>query len=336
MKLYRKLLFPFVPLYYVVAWVRNILYDVGIKKSVAYDFPVICVGNLSVGGTGKTPMIEYLIDLLVKDYNVATLSRGYKRKTKGFQLATEHATAETLGDEPFQFYSKFKNKIHVAVDTNRVHGIETLKSIDDQLDVILLDDAFQHRKVKAGFNILLTTYTDIYTKDYVLPAGNLREPSSGANRAQIIVVTKCPSGLTPRDQALIIKDLNPKSYQAVFFSWVMYSDELQSFDSSIKIDDLKAFTLVTGIANANPLVNYLKGKQLVFEHLNYNDHYEFTLQDISELKKKELIVTTEKDFMRLQKYESLRGKLFYLPIQIAIEDSLRFDALIKKFVISKQ
>lgn len=336
MKLYRQLLFPFVPVYYGVTWLRNKLYDVGLKKSVAFDFPVICVGNLSVGGTGKTPMIEYLIDLLKNDYKVATLSRGYKRKTKGFQLANDNATAETLGDEPFQFYSKFKKNIQVAVDTDRVHGIEMLQAIDNPLEIILLDDAFQHRKVKAGFNILLTTYADIYTKDYVLPAGNLREPISGAKRAQIIVVTKCPKSLSNSEKERIIKELNPNTDQSVFFSSVVYSDILKSFNRGMKVTDLKAFTLVTGIANSRPLVDYLKGKHLTFEHLNYKDHYEFTQQDIAELNTKELIVTTEKDFMRLQKYKSLEEKLFYLPIQIAIDDLLKFDALIKEFVLSKQ
>jgi tetraacyldisaccharide 4'-kinase len=335
-KFYRKILFPFVAVYYVVTWLRNKLYDVGIKKSVAFNLPVICVGNLSVGGTGKTPMIEYLIEMLKNEYKVATLSRGYKRKTKGFQLATENDTDETLGDEPFQFYSKFKNTIHVAVDAERTHGIKTLQKLENSPEIILLDDAFQHRKVKAGFNILLTTYADIYTKDYVLPAGNLREPVSGAKRAQIIVVTKCPLDLTESEKEQITKELNPEAYQSVFFSSVVYSDVLQSIDGSMKILDLKTFTLATGIANAKPLVDYLKGKHLAFEHLNYKDHYEFTEQDIAELNTKELIVTTEKDFMRLQKYKSLKEKLFYLPITIAIDDSLKFDGLIKEFVASKR
>ena len=156
----------------MVTCLRNKFYDLGIKKSESYNFPVICVGNLSVGGTGKTPMIEYLIDLLKDDYKIATLSRGYKRKTKGFQLANENSTAESLGDEPFQFYNKFKKDILVAVDADRSNGIEKLKQLDNPPDVILLDDAFQHRKVKAGFNILLTTYSNPYFKDIVLPTGN--------------------------------------------------------------------------------------------------------------------------------------------------------------------
>lgn len=336
MKFYRKIFFPFVPVYYAITCVRNKLYDVGIKKSVSFDFPVICVGNLSVGGTGKTPMIEYLIDLLKDEYGVATLSRGYKRKTKGFQLATESDSAETIGDEPFQFYSKFKNSIQVAVDVDRVHGIETLQAIKKPPEVILLDDAFQHRKVKAGLNILLTTYDDIYTKDYVLPAGDLREPISGAKRAHIIVVTKCPLDLTEQEKNKIKKDINPKKNQSVFFSSIVYSNTLKSVNNSKKMDDLSAFTLVTGIANAQPLVDYLKGRNLKFEHLNFKDHHEFTQQDISELNKKKRIVTTEKDFMRLQETTLLKEKLFYLPIQLTIDNSTKFDGLIKNYVTFKQ
>ena len=167
MKLLRNISFPLVPLYYLVTWTRNKLYDLDIKKSKSYDLPVICVGNLSVGGTGKTPMIEYLIKLLNESHNVATLSRGYKRKTSGFQIADVNSSAETIADEPFQFYNKFKEKITVAVDSDRQNGIEKLQSNNDSLDVILLDDAFQHRKVMAGFNILLTTYNNLYVNDFL-------------------------------------------------------------------------------------------------------------------------------------------------------------------------
>ena len=179
MKFIRIILFPIVPIYYLVTWLRNKLYDTGIKSSKSYDFPVICVGNLSTGGTGKTPMIEYLIRLLKDEKSLATLSRGYKRKTEGFVLADENANANTIGDEPFQFYTKF-NAIAVAVDSDRQNGIAQLRKLKIQPEVILLDDAYQHRKVKAGFNILLTAYNNLYYKDMVLPTGNLREPRSGA------------------------------------------------------------------------------------------------------------------------------------------------------------
>ena len=332
MNLIRNILFPFVPVYYVVTRLRNTLYDLGVKKSVSYDFPVICVGNLSVGGTGKTPMIEYLIDLLKDEFNLATLSRGYKRKTKGFQLANEFSNAETLGDEPFQFYNKFKNDILVAVDADRIHAIKQLRKLENLPEVVLLDDAFQHRRVKAGFNILLTTYQNPYFLDCVLPTGNLREPKNGYKRANIIVITKCPENLSYDEKHGFIKQIYPKENQHVFFSSISYSSEVISEENKKSMDSLTNFTLVTGIANAHPLVNFLKKKHLEFEHLNFKDHYEFSQQDISVLEKKELIVTTEKDFMRLKKYETLKSKLFYLPISVKLDDKVRFDALIKAFV----
>jgi len=333
-KFYRKLFFPFVPVYYSVTWLRNKLYDLGIKKSVSFDFPVICVGNLSTGGTGKTPMIEYLIKLLKEDYSIATLSRGYKRKTKGFQLADLNAASESIGDEPFQFYSKFKNDIQVAVDSDRVNGIKSLKSLKKSPEIILLDDAFQHRRVKAGLNILLTTYDALFVDDFVLPAGNLREPRSGYKRANMLVVTKCPKGLSETDKINIIKRIQPSEIQNVFFSSIEYSDTIKSIENEIKLEALNEFTLVTGIANAKPLVGFLKGKQLKFEHLNFQDHYGFSLNDIEELSKKKLIITTEKDFMRLLKYTSLKDKLFYLPITVSVSESDKFEFLIKEFVLS--
>ncbi|MCF8272277.1 MAG: tetraacyldisaccharide 4'-kinase [Flavobacteriaceae bacterium] len=336
MKFYRKLLFPLVPVYYAVTWLRNVLYDLGVKKSVSFGVPVICVGNLSVGGTGKTPMIEYLIALLKNDFSIATLSRGYKRKTKGFQLADINASAEILGDEPFQFYSKFKNDIQVAVDSNRVNGIETLLSLKKSPEIILLDDAFQHRKVKAGLNILLSTYNAFFVDDFVLPAGNLREPKSGYKRAHIIIVTKCPIDLSEREKNVIIDKINPLDYQTVFFSSIEYSNVVRSFNNDKNLMDFNDFTLVTGIANAQPLVDFLNSKQLKFEHLNFQDHYEFTSSDIDELSRKNQIITTEKDFMRLQNYSVLKEKLFYLPITVNISKSDKFSALIKQFVSSKK
>lgn len=332
MKLLRKIFFPFVPFYYMVTWTRNKLYDFGIKKSISFNFPVICVGNLSVGGTGKTPMIEYLIHLLKDDYAVATLSRGYMRKTKGFQLANANHSAESLGDEPFQFYNKFKNRILVAVDSDRVHGIQQLRSLDNPPQVVLLDDAFQHRKVKAGFNILLTAYNNLYTNDLVLPTGNLREPNQGAKRANVIIITKCPDTLGLVEQNAIIKEIDPRSNQHVFFSSIDYSNEVFSMEGRMKVDELKDFTLVTGIANAHPLIGFLRKKNLEFEHLNFKDHHEFSKQEIMEFQKKTMIVTTEKDFMRLKQYESLNGILFFLPIQISISDPLKFNNLINDFV----
>jgi len=204
MKIIRALLFPIMPIYYLVTWLRNVLYDKGIKSSKSYDLPIICIGNLSTGGTGKTPMVEYLIGLLKDEKNVATLSRGYGRKTTGFLLADEEATVESIGDEPYQFYYKFNKSIQVAVDENRQNGIETLTHIKLKPEVIILDDAFQHRKVKAGLNILLTTYNKPFYNAVVLPTGDLREPRTGAKRAQIIVVTKCPKLSSKAEEAMLM------------------------------------------------------------------------------------------------------------------------------------
>ncbi|ARV10281.1 tetraacyldisaccharide 4'-kinase [Winogradskyella sp. PC-19] len=331
MKILRILLFPIVPIYFFVTWLRNRFYDSGVKPSQSYDFPVICVGNLSTGGTGKTPMIEYLIRLLQSDKKVATLSRGYKRVTKGFLLADENVNVDMVGDEPFQFYNKF-NDIYVAVDEDRQHGITELRSFEPQPEVVLLDDAYQHRKVKAGFNILLTSFGKLYTIDMVLPTGNLREPKSGAKRANVIVVTKCPNDLTEDKKASIIRRINPKNYQSVFFSSIKYCDTIYSSESEMSLETLSTFTLVTGIANATPLVKYLKSKTLDFEHLEYGDHYNFTIKDIELLEQKELILTTEKDYMRLLEVESLRSKLYYISIEVTLDKPLTFDSLIKDFV----
>ncbi|RZN82429.1 MAG: tetraacyldisaccharide 4'-kinase [Winogradskyella sp.] len=331
MKILRILLFPIVPIYFLVTWTRNRLYDSGIKSSKTYDFPLICVGNLSTGGTGKTPMIEYLIRLLSEKKKIATLSRGYKRITKGFLLADEDANVDTVGDEPFQFYKKFKN-IYVAVDENRQHGITELRNLNPKPEVILLDDAYQHRKVKPGFNILLTSYGKLYSKDIVLPTGNLREPKSGAKRADIIVVTKCPDDLSEEKKTSIVRQIAPKNHQNVFFSNIKYSDKVISESSEKTLQDMVSFTLVTGIANAKPLVEFLKSKTLDFEHLEYGDHYNFTIKDIELLEQKDLILTTEKDYMRLLDVESLRSKLLYLPIEIVLDKPSEFNSLILEFV----
>ncbi|MCR8668383.1 tetraacyldisaccharide 4'-kinase [Aestuariibaculum sp. M13] len=332
MKLIRKIVFPFVPVYYLITYLRNVLYDRGLKTSSSYDFPVICVGNLSVGGTGKTPMIEYLINLLKDDHLVATLSRGYKRKTEGFQLGDEQSIVETLGDEPFQFYNKFGNDILVAVDADRRNGIKQLRVLDKTPNVILLDDAYQHRKVKAGFNILLSAYSNIYTKDWMLPTGNLREPRSGAKRANVIVITKCPDDLSESRKQHIIKAIKPESYQEVFFSSIEYDTNVYSSHETKSLETFGDFTLVTGIANANTLVKYLKEKGKHFDHLNFDDHHNFTDQEILLLSTKSTLLTTEKDFMRLKQYDVLKNRLYYLPIKTKIDRPEVFNKLVLDFV----
>ncbi|WP_339754849.1 tetraacyldisaccharide 4'-kinase [uncultured Winogradskyella sp.] len=331
MKFIRIILFPIVPIYYIVTWLRNKLYDLGIKYSKSYDFPVVCVGNLSTGGTGKTPMIEYLIRLLKDDNSIATLSRGYKRKTEGFVLADENTNVNSIGDEPFQFYSKF-NDIIVAVDGNRQSGITQLRKLKQQPDVILLDDAYQHRKVKAGFNILLTAYNNLYYKDIVLPTGNLREPSSGAKRADIIVVTKCRKDISEDEKNMIISKIKLQNHQKLFFSYIDYADTVISSFKSLKLATLQKFTLVTGIANAKPLVDFLANKGLKFDHLEYGDHYNFKASDIEDFADKSLIITTEKDYVRLSNNESLKDNLYYLPIQIKIDKAEIFNTAITSFI----
>ena len=330
MKLLRYILFPIVPIYYLVTWWRNKFYDLDLKSSKSYDLPIICVGNLSTGGTGKTPMTEYLIRLLKTNYQLAVLSRGYGRKTKGFILADYYATAETIGDEPFQFYSKFKGNVSVVVDEKRQHGIEKLLTLKTP-EIIILDDAFQHRKVKASLNILLTAYDNLYCNDIVLPTGNLREPRAGAERANIIVVTKCPLDITSLEKVGIIKKLNPLTHQAVYFSSISYSDIVLSANDNLPLDDLKAkkVTLVTGIANPKPLIDYLESKSIRFEHLNFKDHHVFSASEIETLQQKEFILTTEKDYMRLQdSFKSNPSQLWYLPISFTIDNNDKFDAQI--------
>ena len=340
MKLIRKLLFPIVPIYWLVTWFRNKLYDLGVKESISYDFPLIAVGNISVGGTGKTPMVEYLIRMLKPKYNLGTLSRGYGRASEGFVLADHNSTSLDLGDEPMQFHVKYPD-INVAVDGNRRRGLKKLFELGTPPDVVLLDDAFQHRKVKAGFYILLTSYHNLYSRDLVLPTGDLREPRSGAKRADMIVVTKCPESLTEDDQQRIRKELRPNNGQQLFFSTIAYSDYLYSGNAEQRLDFLKDqnFTLLTGIANPQPFIDYYKSLELSFEHLNYPDHYNFTDKDIRLLKEKDLVVTTEKDYMRLKDHlpEEI---LWYHPIKMQFLDhpegfkSLIFDYIKKQDSLS--
>ncbi len=332
MKLLRNIFFPIVPIYYVVTWLRNSLYDLGLKSSTSYQTPIICVGNLSVGGTGKSPTIEYLIRFLSESYKVATLSRGYKRESSGFIIADNNATAISIGDEPFQFYKKFKDVI-VAVDADRRHGISQLIN-QKEPDIILLDDAFQHRKVKAGFTVLLTSYDNLYSSDIVLPTGNLREPRSGAKRANVIIVTKCPKSITDVEKKSVTNQLKPLPHQEVFFSSIVYSERVLNENNSLALNDLKdeTFTLVTGIANPKPLEDYLDNKGLQFEHLKFKDHHNFTTDDIVRLKEKSKILTTEKDYVRLLPYFKGENKLFYLPIEFKINQSKLFEDSINAYL----
>lgn len=335
MNFLRKILFPFAILYGFITSFRNFIFDCGILKSYSFPIPVIAVGNLSVGGTGKTPQIEYLIRLLSDKYNVATLSRGYKRKSKGFILASENSNSDILGDEPFQFYKKFPN-IQVAVDANRKNGIEQLLSQTKKPDIILLDDAFQHRKVKAGFYILLTTYTDLFSQDFILPTGNLRESRSGAKRANIIIVTKCPENLSVSEQEIIEKKL--KIYNkiaSIFFTSIQYDDKIYSNIKTLNLIDLKNVDklLVAGIAKPESFFAYLQSEK--DQCLTFPDHHDFSEQDIIDINRKagnKIIITTEKDFVRLN--EKLKNdNLFYLPIKSSfLNKGELFDQKILNYV----
>ena len=332
----RKFLYPFSILYGAVMQLRNELYNRGVLPSQHFDLPVIAVGNLSTGGTGKSPMVEYLIDLLRKDYHVATLSRGYRRNSSGYILLTGQETAAEVGDEPLQFKHKFPGVV-VAVDESRTHGIKELLQEKPRPEVILLDDAFQHRKVSAGLYILLTSYGKIYKNDFVLPAGNLREPASGAKRAQVIVITKCPPDLDMQEQMDIIKKLKPRPGQEVFFSSIEYSDSVYSRNKSFSLKELQKnpFTLVTGIANPLPLVEFLQGQGLQFEHKAYSDHHNFSEDELRQLQHEELIITTEKDYMRL-KNEISREKIFYLPIKTSfLQRPEVFNSVVRSYLQKK-
>ncbi len=329
MKWIKGILFPFALLYNAITAIRNFFYDQGILRSTSFDIPIICVGNLNVGGTGKSPMVEYLIRLLKEDHQLATLSRGYKRKSTGFQIGGKDTTIDTLGDEPFQFFRKFPD-IAVAVDAHRVHGIQRILELKPDIDVVVLDDAFQHRKVRPGFSILLTAYDDPYYADWHLPMGFLRESISGRKRADLIVVTKCPQNLSKEEQERMKRKLKPYSGQEVFFTKIAYAEEVFGSDQSMQLSALKddTFVLVTGIANPKPMIDFLAEKAYTFEHLKFPDHHNFSEADIERIitiAEGKKILTTEKDFVRLQK-RLAKASLFYLPIETSfIEDKALFD-----------
>lgn len=326
-------LYPVSWLYGMGVRLRNKLFDWKLFRSKSFDVPVVCVGNLAVGGTGKTPHTEYLIRLLQQaGLNVAMLSRGYKRKSKGYVLATEETDVRRIGDEPYQIKSKFPG-IRVAVDENRCHGIEQLmKQEHPAVDVVLLDDAYQHRHVKAGLNILLTDFHRLFSDDALLPAGRLREPQSGKNRAQIVIVTKCPEDIKPIDFNIITKRLKLYPYQQLYFSSFRYGALTPLFGgkrralSSLGKDE--RVLLVTGIASPATLVEKLGAYTPHIDLCSFDDHHDFSNKDLLLIKerferlkgKDRLIVTTEKDATRLQHHpaltEALKPYLYVLPIEV--------------------
>ncbi|MGJ8684994.1 MAG: tetraacyldisaccharide 4'-kinase [Nonlabens sp.] len=302
MQLLRNLLFPFSVLYDGITTARNWAFEKGYLKQESFDVPVIVVGNLSTGGTGKTPMIEWLVNHH-QGKKIAVLSRGYGRKTSGFIEINDSHTALEVGDEPLQIKNKFGDSIVSAVCEKRVDGIQKLLS-DHSLDLILLDDAYQHRHVKASHYILLTSFDKPYYNDYLLPTGDLRESREGANRAHTIIVTKCPVDISDDEKAAIIKKIKPQPSQQVCFSTIAYDEVLISKDSQIEWNDVtfNSITAVTGIAKPAPFIDFLE-KRFDVEHIEYGDHHRFRESEINDIKKKKMVITTEKDYTRLSSHE---------------------------------
>ena len=310
---------------------RNMLFEIGILRSESFDVPVISVGNITVGGTGKTPHVEYLIELLKDKAKVAVLSRGYKRRTRSFVIADDKATAKTIGDEPLQMKRKYGDDITVAVDRKRCHGIRQLTSDEDGIDVILLDDAFQHRYVKPGVNILLVDYHRLIIYDKLLPAGRLREPLSGKNRADMVIVTKCPHDLKPMEFRVITKAMNLYPFQRLFFTCLEYRNITPVFGSGEQsLDNIGKdchILLLTGIASPQQMIEDLSPRCPHITPLTFGDHHAFTSSDVARINNEfaalphpKMIITTEKDATRLIAVEGLseevRGAMFALPVKI--------------------
>ena len=346
------LLYPLSWLYGMVVFIRNRAYDLDILKSQEFDVPVISIGNITVGGTGKTPHVEYLVNLLKDKYNVATLSRGYKRKTKGFRLAETSSTAAEVGDEPLQIKNKFPG-ITVSVCENRVNGVENLLDAKNETapDVILLDDAFQHRRITPGINILLIDYNRPIKEDHLLPAGRLREGAYQIRRANIIIFTKCPEEVTPIMRRILQNDVNLLPYQSLFFTRFAYAKLIPAFGGKqlgkAFYDDGKYSLLaVTGIASPAPVYKHLKQYSLTVEILSFPDHHSYKKEDINAIERKfesiraekKIIVTTEKDLMRLKSCEylsdDLKSALYYLPIKVEFleEEKKSFNKKILNYV----
>ncbi|QQS49697.1 MAG: tetraacyldisaccharide 4'-kinase [Bacteroidota bacterium] len=348
----RWLLIPFTPLYGLVVRIRHKLFDWKILKSVRFEVATICVGNITVGGTGKTPHIEYLVDLLHKSLPIAVLSRGYGRRTKGFVLAGKKSTPISIGDESYQIFRKYNN-ILVAVCEKRVKGIKNLLETNRKIKVILLDDAFQHRYVDAGLNIVLIDYNRPVFKDIMLPAGNLRDSRNQLKRADIVLVTKVPDTFSPLEKRLWMNELKLFPYQKLFFTSLVYKNAIPLFKETsekLSVEKIKKengiVLLVTGIANPTPLKNYLESNEITFQHLEFADHHLFNESDLERIRiqfdlipgRKKIILTTEKDAVRLKTLKrfprSLRDKTYYLPIRINFleKSHTEFDKLIVNYV----
>ena len=343
LKSFRILLLPFALLYWLGISIRNWCYNKKLLKSSGFGLPVICVGNLSVGGTGKSPMVEYLVLKLKDKFKVATVSRGYKRKTKGYALAHKNTTALEIGDEPMQFHLKFPD-VPVAVGEERLVAIPQLLHDRPDTQAIILDDAFQHRAVKAGLNILLTEYNNLFTKDFYLPTGDLRDLKSSYKRAEIIVVTKCKPDLTETEKQKVIKEIKPLSHQHIFFTAIEYGQLYHISNNNVLNHDAKTeVLLVTGIANPRPLKKMLEEHSNSYHMLQYSDHHIFSIDDLNEIKKRfdrietknKIILTTEKDAVRLAKFPEIAAwPFFVIPVRhhFLFEEGEEFDKLVIDFI----
>ncbi len=338
MKKLKFLLYPFSVLYSIYSSFRNLLFDFGLIDSIEYKIPTIGIGNLSTGGTGKSIIVDYLIEKFKKNKKITTLSRGYNRKTKGFVHASKRTDAYEIGDEPFQFFSKHP-EINVVVCEDRRKGMNILLKNLSDTELCIWDDVFQHRFVKPGLMILSTSFKYPFYKDEILPVGNLRENKDSSKRADIIVVTKCPIDMQINDKKSFIKSLNPLNNQKVFFSTLSYKQKIKSDVDQINIDTLAEsdFILVTGIADSSYLVGFLKSKAFKFKHLKYSDHYNFNKLSIDKIRSLSIgkkILTTEKDFGRLKPKISDRN-IYYIEVSMQFNSEVNdfnFDETISEYI----
>jgi tetraacyldisaccharide 4'-kinase len=346
-------LYPVSLIYGLITGIRNMMYNTGIIPSVEFHLPVICVGNITVGGTGKTPHTEYLAGLLRENFKVATLSRGYKRKTRDFRIVSSSSLVIEAGDEPIQIFRKFPDVI-VTVDRNRVHGVKKILQANPETEVIILDDGFQHRRITPGFSILLSDYERLIIRDHLMPYGNLRENIGNMRRADIILITKSPADISPIHRRLIVKEVNKAPYQNLYFTSLTYNTPQPVFDTEDPEKTLSdpvqydgcGIVLITGIANALMLKEYLQKTAGEIIHLSFPDHYNFKEKDISSIFKAyqdlkshvKYVFTTEKDAVRLREFtniaEPVRSAFFYIPVGIYFlnEDKEEFDNIIVDYV----
>lgn len=348
-RLVQVLLSPLSLLYGLGVSARNAFYKMGLLKSLSFNIPVISVGNLSVGGAGKTPHIEYLIRLLREHINVSTLSRGYNRKTKGYMEVQRQHNAEEVGDEPLQFKRKFPD-ISVNVSENRAFAIPKIVMKHSDMQLILLDDAFQHRAVQPGLNVLLTEYSKLFTQDYLLPSGRLREWRSAYERADVIIVTKCPQELPLSEKERITAEINPLPHQQIFFSYYAYQAPYYQFNPRyrLKMDEDLDVLLISAIARTDYLVDYLEQQTGEIRNMEFEDHHYFSKEDISDLNKsfkamtnkRRVIITTEKDAMRLELHRDFliqeRLPIFVLPLEVRFhfDEGEKFNQLIKDYLLN--